>query len=126
MEILLAKSAGFCFGVKRATRMAFDAADIYPSLQSLGPLIHSPQLVKKLEDRGVRVCAQVGEADGDAIVVRSHGVTAEELDALNACGKAIVDATCPFVTKAQKYATELSNAGYLLVLVGEADRKSVL
>lgn len=125
MEILLAKSAGFCFGVKRATQMAFDAADTYQSLQSLGPLIHSPQMVKKLEDRGIRVCTQVEEADGDAIVVRSHGVTAEELDALNVCGKAIVDATCPFVTKAQKYAAELSHAGYLLVLVGEAHHPEV-
>ena len=125
LEILIAKSAGFCFGVKRATQMAFDAADNYTSLQSLGPLIHSPQMVKKLEDRGIRVCQQVNEADGEAIVVRSHGVTAEEFAALKGCGKVIVDATCPFVTKAQKYAKDLSDAGYLLVLVGEAHHPEV-
>ena len=125
MEILLAKSAGFCFGVKRATQMAFDAADHYPSLNSLGPLIHSPQMVKKLEERGVRVCKLVGEADGEAIVVRSHGVTAEELTALQESGKEIVDATCPFVTRAQEYAAELSSEGYLVVLVGEAHHPEV-
>jgi len=125
MEILLAKSAGFCFGVKRATRMAFDAADTYQSLQSLGPLIHSPQMVEKLEGRGIRVCKQVEDADGEAIVVRSHGVTAEEFEALQACGKVIVDATCPFVTKAQVFAAELSREGYLLVLVGEAHHPEV-
>lgn len=125
MEILIAKSAGFCFGVKRATQMAFDAADSYRSLQSLGPLIHSPQMVAKLESRGIRVCTRVDEADGEAVVVRSHGVTAEEFAALKRCGKTIVDATCPFVTKAQKYAAELSRDGYLLVLVGEAHHPEV-
>jgi len=125
MEILLAKSAGFCFGVKRATQMAFDAADQYQSLNSLGPLIHSPQMVKNLEARGIRVCKQVEDADGEAIVVRSHGVTAEELAALQESGKKIVDATCPFVTRAQEYAAELSREGYLVVLVGEAHHPEV-
>jgi 4-hydroxy-3-methylbut-2-enyl diphosphate reductase len=125
MEILLAKSAGFCFGVKRATQMAFDAADKYQPLQSLGPLIHSPQMVKKLEDRGIRVCKQVEDADGEAIVVRSHGVTAGEMAALKEGGKIIVDATCPFVTRAQEYAEDLSREGYLLVIVGEAHHPEV-
>ncbi len=125
MEILLAKSAGFCFGVKRATQMAFDAADKHQSLQSLGPLIHSPQMVKKLEERGIHVCKQVEEIDSEAVVVRSHGVTAEELNVLKDCGKTIVDATCPFVTRAQENAAELSEEGYLLVLVGEAHHPEV-
>ncbi|WP_020675635.1 4-hydroxy-3-methylbut-2-enyl diphosphate reductase [Geopsychrobacter electrodiphilus] len=125
MEILLAKSAGFCFGVKRATQMAFDASDNFKSLQSLGPLIHSPQMVKKLEDRGIRVCQRVEDADGEAIVVRSHGVTAGEFVELQGSGKTIIDATCPFVTKAQKYAAELSRDGYLLVIVGEAHHPEV-
>ncbi|NCO53632.1 MAG: 4-hydroxy-3-methylbut-2-enyl diphosphate reductase, partial [Deltaproteobacteria bacterium] len=125
MEILLAKSAGFCFGVKRATQMAFDAVNHYSSLQSLGPLIHSPQMVKKLEDHGIRVCHQVEDADGDALIVRSHGVTATEMTALHASGKAVVDATCPFVTRAQKHAAELSRDAGLLVIVGEAHHPEV-
>lgn len=125
MEILLAKSAGFCFGVKRATQMAFDAADTHQSLQSLGPLIHSPQMVRKLEERGIRVCNQVEEINSEAVVVRSHGVTAGELEALSVSGKTIVDATCPFVTRAQENAAELSAEGYLLVLVGEAHHPEV-
>lgn len=125
MDILLAKSAGFCFGVKRATQMAFDAASQYPSLQSLGPLIHSPQMVKKLEDHGIRVCHQVNDADGDALIVRSHGVTASEMKELRASGKAVVDATCPFVTRAQKHAAELSRDAGMLVIVGEAHHPEV-
>lgn len=125
MEVLLAKSAGFCFGVKRATRMAFDAADKYQSLQSLGPLIHSPQMVKKLEERGIRVCEQVEESDGEAIVVRSHGVTAEEQIELKGSDKIIVDATCPFVTRAQAIAKEMSEEGYLVLVVGEAHHPEV-
>lgn len=125
MEILLAKSAGFCFGVKRATQMAFDAAEQHDALHSLGPLIHSPQMVRKLEEHGIRVCRRVEEADGEAIVVRSHGVTAGERVDLETCGKTIVDATCPFVTRAQEYAAELSRDGYQLVLVGEAHHPEV-
>ncbi len=125
MEILLAKSAGFCFGVKRATQMAFDATQQHEQIHSLGPLIHSPQVVERLEAEGVRVCKQVGEIPGGAVVVRSHGITASELQAIEDRQLEIVDATCPFVKKAQDYAAELSAEGYLLVLVGEADHPEV-
>lgn len=125
MEIVLAKSAGFCFGVKRATQMAFDASSQHEQIHSLGPLIHSPQVVEQLEQQGVRVCKQVAEIPGGAVVVRSHGITAEELREIETQQLEIIDATCPFVKKAQDYATQLSEEGYLLVLVGEADHPEV-
>lgn len=125
MEIVLAKSAGFCFGVKRATQMAFDAAHRHKRIASLGPLIHSPQMVEKLEEEGIRVCHQVADISDGAVVIRSHGITSEELNEIEQSGLDVVDATCPFVTKAQEYAAQLSNEGYLLVLVGEADHPEV-
>jgi len=125
MEIILAKSAGFCFGVKRATQMAFDAAGEHEQISSLGPLIHSPQMVEKLEQEGIRVCHQVADIPGGAVVIRSHGVTSQEISEIEQSGLEVVDATCPFVTKAQQYAAQLSNEGYLLVLVGEADHPEV-
>ncbi len=125
MEIILAKSAGFCFGVKRATQMAFDASHNYEQLHSLGPLIHSPQVVEKLEKEGVRVCHMVDEIPTGGVIIRSHGVTAEELEQIQGRNLDIVDATCPFVKKAQDYASLLSEEGYLLVLVGEADHPEV-
>ncbi len=125
MEIVLAKSAGFCFGVKRATQMAFDASSQHEQIHSLGPLIHSPQVVEQLEQQGVKVCKQVAEIPGGAVVVRSHGVTANEMHDIEAQHLEIIDATCPFVKKAQDFAAKLSDDGYLVVLVGEADHPEV-
>ena len=125
MKIVLAKSAGFCFGVKRATQMAFDATQTYEQIHSLGPLIHSPQVVESLEKQGLRVCKEVAEIPGGAVVVRSHGITSEEQQQLAEQSFEVVDATCPFVKKAQDYAAHLTSAGYLLVLVGEADHPEV-
>lgn len=125
MEIILAKSAGFCFGVKRATQMAFDAAGEHEQISSLGPLIHSPQMVEKLEKEGIGVCHRVADVPGGAVVIRSHGVTSNELEEISESGLTVVDATCPFVKKAQDHAAQLSSEGYLLVLVGEADHPEV-
>jgi 4-hydroxy-3-methylbut-2-en-1-yl diphosphate reductase len=125
MEIVLAKSAGFCFGVKRATQMAFDASSQHEQIHSLGPLIHSPQVVEQLERQGVKVCKQVAEIPEGAVIVRSHGITAKEMHEIEAQRLKIIDATCPFVKKAQEFAAQLSDEGYLLVMVGEADHPEV-
>ncbi len=125
MKIILAQSAGFCFGVKRATQMAFEAADQNSRLCSLGPIIHSPQLVEKLAEKGVEVIRNVEDISGGAVIIRSHGVTAGELEAIFARELEIVDATCPFVKKAQEYAALLRQEGYAVVLVGEKDHPEV-
>jgi len=125
LKIILAKQAGFCFGVKRATQMAFEAAAKGGSTSTLGPIIHSPQVVQRLEEMGVKVLKSISELDSGAIIIRSHGVAAEELQ--EACRKEleIVDATCPFVKKAQEHVKSLSLAGYDVVVVGDADHPEV-
>ena len=125
MEILLAKSAGFCFGVKRATQMAFEASAEHEHICSLGPIIHSPQVVQKLAEKGVAVVGQVGEIPAGAVIIRSHGVTADEMRAISKRDLTVVDATCPFVKKAQEYATRLAAEGYTVVIVGEAEHPEV-
>ena len=110
MKIVLGQSAGFCFGVKRATQMAFEAADRYCQICSLGPIIHSPQLVGKLEEKGVEVIRDVEDIPGGAVIIRSHGVSSEEMDKIGKRDLEVVDATCPFVKKAQEYAGQLSRA----------------
>jgi 4-hydroxy-3-methylbut-2-en-1-yl diphosphate reductase len=125
MKILLANSAGFCFGVKRATNMAFEAATDHPRLCSLGPIIHSPQLVEKLEEQGVKVVEKVEDLPEGAVIIRSHGITAEELAKIEQRPLEVIDATCPFVKKAQEHAARLSREGYHLVLVGEAEHPEV-
>jgi 4-hydroxy-3-methylbut-2-enyl diphosphate reductase len=127
MKVLVAKSAGFCFGVKRATTMAMEAVSAGSGrIYSLGPIIHSPQMVKKLEEKGVQVIDDVDQAgEKGAVIIRSHGVTVGEIEKICDRGLGIIDATCPFVKKAQDYARLLDAEGYTLVLVGEREHPEV-
>ncbi len=125
MDIILAKSAGFCFGVRRATQMAFEAAAEHEHICSLGPVIHSPQVVKSLAEQGVEVVADVENIPPGSVIIRSHGVTAEEMGKIQERNLSVVDATCPFVKKAQEYAVRLSEEGYTVVIVGEVEHPEV-
>jgi 4-hydroxy-3-methylbut-2-en-1-yl diphosphate reductase len=125
MKILLAKRAGFCFGVKRATQMAFEAAGMDKKTYTLGPIIHSPQVVSRLEEMGVKVLKSLESLDSGTIIIRSHGVAAGEIDEAVQKELEIVDATCPFVKKAQEHVKSLSESGYGVVVVGDADHPEV-
>lgn len=125
LKIILAEQAGFCFGVKRATQMAFEAADKGGKTFTLGPIIHSPQVVQKLEEMGVGVLKNISELDNGAIIIRSHGVAAKELEEAVRKELEVVDATCPFVKKAQEHVKSLSLTGYDVVVVGDADHPEV-
>ncbi len=125
MKVQVAKSAGYCFGVKRATKMAFEAVEEHAPICSLGPIIHSPQLVKTLEDKGVCVIQRVEDIEKGAVIVRSHGVTSSELEAIAARDLTIIDATCPFVKNAQEHAAQLSRDGYTVIIVGEKEHPEV-
>ncbi|MBT0653661.1 4-hydroxy-3-methylbut-2-enyl diphosphate reductase [Geomobilimonas luticola] len=125
MEIIVAKRAGFCFGVKRATQMAFEAAKEKRNTFTLGPIIHSPQVVQKLEEMGVKVRKDLAGLSDATIIIRSHGVAAEELEEAVRKELDIIDATCPFVKKAQEHVKSLSQSGYDVVVVGDADHPEV-
>ncbi|MBJ6726868.1 4-hydroxy-3-methylbut-2-enyl diphosphate reductase [Geomesophilobacter sediminis] len=125
MEIILAKQAGFCFGVKRATHLAFEAAERGGETYTLGPIIHSPQVVQRLEEMGVKALPNVDDIESGTIIIRSHGVAAHELDDAMTRNLEIVDATCPFVKKAQDHVAGLSKAGYDVVVVGDLDHPEV-
>lgn len=125
MKIIMAKSAGFCFGVKRATNLAFAAADQYTHICSHGPIIHSPQMVEKLAEQGVDVVSDIEDIPNGAVIIRSHGVTSAEFQQILDRDLDIIDATCPFVKKAQDYAKQLSEEGYSVVLAGEAEHPEV-
>jgi 4-hydroxy-3-methylbut-2-enyl diphosphate reductase len=125
MRVILAKRAGFCFGVKRATQMAFEAAGMDKKTYTLGPIIHSPQVVKKLEEMGVRALKNLDSMDSGTIIIRSHGVASHEIAEAMEKKLEIVDATCPFVKKAQEHVKRLSETGYGVVVVGDADHPEV-
>lgn len=125
MKAILAKQAGFCFGVKRATQMAFEAAEKDQKTYSLGPIIHSPQVVGKLEELGIQVVDRLDGLEDGAIIIRSHGVEQKDIEEAQKKNLDIVDATCPFVKKAQEHVKSLSEAGYGVVVVGDADHPEV-
>jgi 4-hydroxy-3-methylbut-2-enyl diphosphate reductase len=105
--------------------MAFEAAAEHEHICSLGPVIHSPQVVKSLAEQGVTVVTDVEDIPPGSVIVRSHGVTLEEMSRIQEKKLNIVDATCPFVKKAQEYAAGLSEEGYTVVIVGEMEHPEV-
>jgi len=128
VRVSVAPGAGFCFGVKRALGIAFDAARRGDGpVVTLGPIIHNPQVVARLEEEGLRVVDSLdGLPDGATLVVRSHGLRKAVLEDAASRGLRIVDATCPFVKEAQERATQLEREGYDVVVVGEERHPEVL
>lgn len=130
-EILIARSAGFCFGVKRAISIAEEtthgaAGEGEPGpIRSLGPIIHNPQVVRDLEGKGLRVAASVDELCGGKVIIRSHGITRADREALGGKRVTVIDATCPFVNKAQEHARALSRDGYAVIVVGDPNHPEV-
>jgi 4-hydroxy-3-methylbut-2-enyl diphosphate reductase len=126
LRLLVAKSAGFCFGVKRAMDMALEAVQRHPkALYTLGPLIHNPQAVQSLEQLGIQVRNRIENISKGTVILRSHGVSLQELKKAKEKRLRIIDATCPIVKRAQFYAKFLQRHGYGLLIVGEAHHPEV-
>lgn len=126
MKIVLAKNSGFCFGVKRAINIALDAAKDNRDIITLGPIIHNPQMVKKLENEGVRSVDNPADIDNQPTIIRSHGVEKEVKKALIEKGIEVIDATCPYVSKAQQHVEALEEAGYKVVILGDENHPEVI
>ncbi|MFT4104532.1 MAG: 4-hydroxy-3-methylbut-2-enyl diphosphate reductase [Lacrimispora sp.] len=130
MEVIVAKTAGFCFGVKRAVDQVYEQLkrnDNKP-IYIYGPIIHNEEVVRDLEEKGVKVIHCEEELDGlsDAVVViRSHGVGKRVYDIMEEKGIEIVDATCPFVKKIHRIAMEQNEAGRRLIIVGNENHPEV-
>ncbi len=124
LNVVVSDQVGFCSGVKRAIKMAQEAAASASPVYSLGPLIHNPQVVEKLRREGIRPLRRLRNGKG-VVVIRSHGISRKETEAVRRRGYAIVDATCPFVAKAQENARRISEMGYRLVVVGERKHPEV-
>lgn len=127
MKITLAKTAGFCFGVNRAVQMVYDLLEKGESVFTLGPIIHNPQLVEELRQRGVRIVENPEEvSDGGILVIRSHGVAQSVLEDAEKRGIRIADATCPFVSKIHGIVSEKSRDGYTVIIAGDAAHQEVI
>ena len=130
MKIELAKSAGFCFGVKRAVDTVYDVLKEKKEgpVHTLGPIIHNEQVVSELEDRGVTAVDGIEELEGEkdaTLIIRSHGVPREVLQKLEEQEIHYVDATCPFVKKIHDTVHKFSEEGYEILIIGNRTHPEV-
>ena len=129
MEVIVAKTAGFCFGVKRAVEQVYEQIEkAERPVYTFGPIIHNEQVVEDLAQKGVRVIDTEEELEAvrDAIVIiRSHGVGKHIYDLLEQNGVTVVDATCPFVKKIHRIVQEQQAAGRRVIIVGNPDHPEV-
>lgn len=120
MKITLAKTAGFCFGVNRAVNMVYKLLDEGKKVCTLGPIIHNPQMVNELEQKGVRIVNSPDEVkDNEVLVIRSHGVGEKTYRSANKLSVEVCDATCPFVSKIHKIVRENSASGDTILIAGD-------
>lgn len=128
MKVTLAKSAGFCFGVKRAVEMVYKEAETGKKVYTLGPIIHNEQVVQDLEQKGVRVIdtpEELSKAEDATVIIRSHGISADVYHRLEDKKVRIVDATCPFVSKIHRIVEKKYQEGSCIVIVGNANHPEV-
>ena len=124
-RVILAKSAGFCFGVSRSVKMAEELLESGPC-KSLGPLIHNEDVVSDLARRGLEVVSAPSEVrPGDRVMIRSHGVSKAVEDALRDAGAVITDATCPNVSRIHRLVAEASANGRQVIVIGTAGHPEV-
>lgn len=124
MQIILAKSLGFCSGVKRAvdTAMKVCGKDVFV----LGELIHNERVTAMLKEKGSTVVNSAGDVpDGAKVIIRSHGEAKSTFEKLKNKGAEIIDCTCPFVRRTQKIVEEYHNKGYKIVIAGERNHPEV-
>ena len=121
MEVILAKSSGFCFGVKRAVDKVYEQTEKGKKIYTYGPIIHNEEVVKDLEKKGVKVLESKEELKAlseGSVVIRSHGVPKEIYDLIEEKGLECIDATCPFVKRIQNLVQQESEEGRRIIIVG--------
>jgi len=126
-EVILAKSAGFCFGVQRAVDTVYNNVD-RKNVYTFGPIIHNEEVVKDLESRGVKVLESLKDLDkcqDGTVIIRSDGVSKAVYDTIKEKGLEIVDATCPFVLKIHRIVREESENGKKIVIIGNEKHPEV-
>jgi 4-hydroxy-3-methylbut-2-enyl diphosphate reductase len=129
VRIITAKRAGFCFGVKRAINIAFSVAENKKTgVYTLGPIIHNPQVIERLKEMGVFPLdspKDISKKAVGAVIIRTHGVPAPFIEELKKAAIEVIDATCPYVKKAQQYAKLLTEEGYQVVILGDKSHPEV-
>lgn len=125
-KVKVAPTAGFCFGVERAVGLATTALKDSPApVYTLGPIIHNPQEVERLESQGLQMAETLSEIESGTVIIRSHGAPKGILEEAQARGLHVVDATCPFVNRLKERVESLASEGYQVIIVGQVDHPEV-
>jgi len=124
-EVKLASEYGFCYGVERALEIVEKMRKKGVEFDTLGPIIHNPQVVAELEKKGIKAVERIYDTPKPYILIRTHGVPPNVYKEAEKLGKKIIDATCPFVANAQKMARKFQDEGYLVVVVGKQHHPEV-
>jgi len=119
MKINLAKSAGFCFGVKRAISIALEKAKSGQPVFMLGDIVHNEEVVRQVGKAGIRKIRRLGCGRGRILLIRAHGCSNKTLRRAEECGYAVIDATCPMVKDIHKIAKDLEDTGRKVIVIGD-------
>lgn len=126
-SIKLAKTSGFCMGVKRAMQLALETAQTTKEpVYTCGPLIHNPQAIDYLKEHGVETSNDWRSITNGTVIVRAHGMPVSETDEMLSKGLKTVDATCPHVKTSQKQIKKYSDLGYFIFIIGDKDHPEIL
>lgn len=129
MEVILAKTAGFCFGVKRAVDKVYEQVDSgKPDVYTFGPIIHNEEVVRDLETKGIRVLhteEELRRLSRGTVIIRSHGVSRRIYELMEKNGLEVIDATCPFVKKIHRIVQEAGGRGDTVVIAGSREHPEV-
>jgi 4-hydroxy-3-methylbut-2-enyl diphosphate reductase len=127
MKITVAKTAGFCMGVRRAVELALDAPGKYPKpIYTYGPLIHNPQVLALFEEKGVSILNEIPEQGSGTVLVRAHGIPPDTRERLKKAGFMVINATCPRVVKVQSIIKSHARKGFAVIIVGDEDHPEVV
>lgn len=127
MKVKIAKEAGFCFGVKRAMKMAWDELELNSDIYALGPLIHNKQAVQKYEDKGLITVDTIDSIpNNESVIIRSHGVSKDIYDRANFSNLNIIDTTCPFVKKIHNIVKEFYEEGFKIIIIGDKNHPEII
>jgi len=127
MRIVVAKTAGFCMGVRRAVDMVLDASNLSSDpIFTYGPLIHNPQVLKMLEEKKVFRIDDIPEKGTGIVLIRAHGVPPEDEKALKDAGFTVMNATCPRVISVQVIIHKYAKKGYSTIIIGDEKHPEVV
>ncbi len=126
MKVIVAEPRGFCAGVKRAVQLAEKSLKAGQCVYSLGPLIHNPQVVERLQKQGLKATDNLDNVpDGAAVLIRSHGESPQIFQQAKQRGLEVIDGTCVLVRRAQNIVKQLQEQGYQVLIVGDPNHPEI-